>query len=148
MSWVVDHTTGALRTGTFASRNVNVESKCGSIAPEDDRSVAERQSNRPTNPRQHSETISFRSGVEFFSGVVLRTSREPVLVSSGTDNCIKMWVFDSPDGTARLLRSREGHSAPPRAIRYYGNTTLATMGEGAGEYLSAESVFVSCRASR
>lgn len=60
-------------------------------------------------------------------------SREPVMVSSGTDNCIKMWVFDSPDGTARLLRSREGHRAPPRAIRYYGNTTLATMGEGAGE---------------
>lgn len=55
------------------------------------------------------------------------------MVSSGTDNCIKMWVFDSPDGTARLLRSREGHRAPPRAIRYYGNTTLATMGEGAGE---------------
>ncbi|CAM9336689.1 unnamed protein product, partial [Ectocarpus fasciculatus] len=57
--------------------------------------------------------------------------REPVMVSSGTDNCIKMWVFDSPDGTARLLRSREGHRAPPRAVRYYGNTTLATMGEGA-----------------
>lgn len=57
------------------------------------------------------------------------------MVSSGTDNCIKMWVFDSPDGTARLLRSREGHRAPPRAIRYYGNTTLATMGEGAGEHL-------------
>lgn len=59
--------------------------------------------------------------------------REPVLVSSGMDNCIKMWVFDSPDGTARLLRSREGHRAPPRAVRYYGNTTLATMGEGAGK---------------
>ncbi|CAM9715574.1 unnamed protein product, partial [Sphacelaria rigidula] len=57
--------------------------------------------------------------------------REPVLVSSGTDNCIKMWVFDAPDGTARLLRSREGHQAPPRSIRYYGNTTLATMAEGA-----------------
>ena len=56
-----------------------------------------------------------------------------MLVSSGSDNCIKMWVFDSPDGTARLLRSREGHRAPPRSIRYYGNTTLATMGEGAGE---------------
>lgn len=57
------------------------------------------------------------------------------MVSSGTDNCIKMWVFDSPDGTARLLRSREGHRAPPHAIRYYGNTTLATMAEGAGEWL-------------
>lgn len=62
------------------------------------------------------------------------TLREPVLVTSGTDNCIKMWVFDSPDGTGRLLRSREGHRAPPRAIRYYGNTTLASMAEGAGQY--------------
>lgn len=68
--------------------------------------------------------------VEFFS------AREPVLVSSGTDNCLKMWLFDAPDGTARLLRSREGHKAPPRSIRYYGNTTLATMAEGAGEFVS------------
>ena len=67
-----------------------------------------------------------------FVGIV--ALREPVLVTSGTDNCIKMWVFDSPDGTGRLLRSREGHRAPPRAIRYYGNTTLATMAEGAGEH--------------
>lgn len=48
-------------------------------------------------------------------------TNEPVLVTSGADNSIKMWIFDLADGTARLLRSRSGHSAPPTKIRYYGN---------------------------
>eukprot|EP00271_Cylindrocystis_brebissonii_P018690 TRINITY_DN5414_c0_g1_i1.p1 TRINITY_DN5414_c0_g1~~TRINITY_DN5414_c0_g1_i1.p1 ORF type:complete len:979 (-),score=218.28 TRINITY_DN5414_c0_g1_i1:1298-4234(-) len=46
--------------------------------------------------------------------------REPVLLSSGRDNALKMWIFDSDDGEARLLRFRSGHSAPPACIRYYG----------------------------
>lgn len=57
--------------------------------------------------------------------------REPLLVSSGVDNSLKMWIFDAADGSARLLKSREGHTAPPRRIRYYGNVTMASMGEGA-----------------
>ncbi|KAJ7294300.1 hypothetical protein O6H91_Y267700 [Diphasiastrum complanatum] len=32
-----------------------------------------------------------------------------------------MWIFDSSDGEARLLRFRSGHSAPPTCIQYYGN---------------------------
>lgn len=56
---------------------------------------------------------------------------EPILLSSGTDNSIKMWIFDHLNGgTARLLKSREGHRAPPTRIRYYGNNTLATMADG------------------
>lgn len=56
---------------------------------------------------------------------------EPILLSSGTDNAIKMWIFDHLNGgTARLLKSREGHRAPPTRIRYYGNNTLATMADG------------------
>ncbi|KAJ4810553.1 Transducin family protein / WD-40 repeat family protein [Rhynchospora pubera] len=46
---------------------------------------------------------------------------EPVLLSSATDNSIKMWIFDNIDGEARLLRFRSGHSAPPLCIRFYGN---------------------------
>ncbi|KAH7352308.1 hypothetical protein KP509_19G039200 [Ceratopteris richardii] len=46
---------------------------------------------------------------------------EPVLLSAGADNSLKMWIFDSNDGEARLLRFRSGHSAPPAFIRYYGN---------------------------
>ncbi|TYZ62185.1 hypothetical protein PybrP1_004937 [[Pythium] brassicae (nom. inval.)] len=56
---------------------------------------------------------------------------EPILLSSGADNAIKMWIFDHLNGgTARLLKSREGHRAPPTRIRYYGNNTLATMADG------------------
>nr|ACL54426.1 unknown [Zea mays] len=42
-------------------------------------------------------------------------------MSSAADNSVKMWIFDSNDGGARLLRFRSGHSAPPRCIRFYGN---------------------------
>ncbi|KAL4123846.1 hypothetical protein PRIC2_009692 [Phytophthora ramorum] len=59
-------------------------------------------------------------------------ANEPLLLSSGTDNSIKLWIFDHLNGgTARLLKSREGHRAPPTRIRYYGNNTLASMADGA-----------------
>ncbi|GJN38938.1 hypothetical protein PR202_gb28020 [Eleusine coracana subsp. coracana] len=48
-------------------------------------------------------------------------ANEPILMSSAADNSIKMWIFDSNDGDARLLRFRSGHSGPPRCIRFYGN---------------------------
>ncbi len=33
------------------------------------------------------------------------------------------WLFDNSDGSARLLRFRAGHSAPPGLVQYYGNGT-------------------------
>lgn len=48
-------------------------------------------------------------------------ANEPVLMSSAADNSIKMWIFDSSDGDARLLRFRSGHSAPPSCVRFYGS---------------------------
>ncbi|WOK92769.1 WD repeat-containing protein 36 [Canna indica] len=48
-------------------------------------------------------------------------ANEPVLMSSSADNSIKMWIFDTSDGDARLLRFRSGHSAPPLCLRFYGN---------------------------
>lgn len=48
-------------------------------------------------------------------------ANEPVLMSSSSDNSIKMWIFDKSDGDARLLRFRSGHSAPPLCIRFYSN---------------------------
>ena len=67
-------------------------------------------------------------------GPIISTSyikNEPLLITTGYDNSIKMWIFDSPDGTARLLKSREGHSKPPTTIRYQfnnsnGDNVLAT----------------------
>jgi len=46
---------------------------------------------------------------------------EPVMISSGDDNSLKMWIFDSSDGSPRLLRSRDAHYQTPSRIRYYGN---------------------------
>ncbi|XP_041666013.1 WD repeat-containing protein 36 [Cheilinus undulatus] len=46
---------------------------------------------------------------------------EPLLVTNGADNAIKVWIFDQEGGGARLLRSRQGHSAPPTTISHYGN---------------------------
>ena len=46
---------------------------------------------------------------------------QPVLLTASPDNSMKMWVFDGADGGApRMLRSREGHSAPPTRVCYHG----------------------------
>ncbi|KAG8930201.1 hypothetical protein FRC02_004503, partial [Tulasnella sp. 418] len=46
---------------------------------------------------------------------------QPILISSGADNSIKQWLFDSPTAAPRLLKYRSGHHAPPHLIRYYGD---------------------------
>ena len=41
------------------------------------------------------------------------------------------WLFDNSDGSARLLRFRAGHSAPPGLVQYYGNgNRLLSAGKG------------------
>jgi U3 small nucleolar RNA-associated protein 21 len=45
--------------------------------------------------------------------------QEPLLLSIGTrSNSILMHIFDNPDHSARILRQRKGHTAPPKRIRY------------------------------
>ncbi|KAG6829189.1 hypothetical protein H0H92_005389 [Tricholoma furcatifolium] len=46
---------------------------------------------------------------------------QPVLITSGEDNSVKQWLFDSPTAAPRLLKFRSGHHAPPHLIRYYGS---------------------------
>lgn len=46
---------------------------------------------------------------------------EPLLVTNGADNAIKVWIFDQEGGGARLLRCRQGHSAPPTTLHHHGN---------------------------
>ena len=41
-------------------------------------------------------------------------------MSGAADNSLKQWLFDLADGTARLLRFRSGHSAPPTCLKFYG----------------------------
>lgn len=56
---------------------------------------------------------------------------EPILITASKDNSLKVWIFDSSDGTARLLRHREGHSGHPLRMKYYGGTTNVSMRENA-----------------
>uniref|UniRef100_A0A8C5WWV6 WD repeat domain 36 n=1 Tax=Laticauda laticaudata TaxID=8630 RepID=A0A8C5WWV6_LATLA len=58
----------------------------------------------------HSTAIS---GMSFVQG-------EPLLITNGADNAIRVWIFDGPGGSGRLLRYRMGHSAPPTKIRHHG----------------------------
>ena len=45
----------------------------------------------------------------------------PILLTASADNSIKQWIFDSPDGIPRHLKSRSGHFKPPTKVRYYGS---------------------------
>lgn len=45
---------------------------------------------------------------------------QPLLVTSGVDNALRMWIFDTPDGLPRLLRERVGCPGQSRALRFYG----------------------------
>lgn len=61
------------------------------------------------------------SHMEFLAG-------QPVLVSTADDNSIKEWIFDGTDGQPRLLRFRNGHSAPPTIVRHYSDSTRLLSG--------------------
>ncbi|CAH3115617.1 unnamed protein product [Pocillopora meandrina] len=57
-------------------------------------------------------------------------SSQPLLATNGPDNSLKIWIFDQPDGSGRLLRSRSSHSAPPTKIRFYGNNGFNILSAG------------------
>ena len=52
------------------------------------------------------------------------------MLTTSPDNSMKLWIFDMPDGGARLLRIREGHNAPPLSIRYHGSTGESILSSG------------------
>ncbi len=47
----------------------------------------------------------------------------------------KVWMFDRPEGGARLLRSRSGHSAPPSLVRFHRDAVLAGGAPAGQSYL-------------
>jgi len=55
---------------------------------------------------------------------------EPLLITSSGDNSLKQWIFDMPDGGARVLKSRTGHAAPPNKIRFYGSSGANILSAG------------------
>ncbi|XP_028660660.2 WD repeat-containing protein 36 isoform X1 [Erpetoichthys calabaricus] len=68
----------------------------------------------------HSTAIA---GVTFIHG-------EPLLVTNGSDNAIRIWIFDAPGGVGRLLKSRMGHNAPSTKIKYYGQNGQNILSAG------------------
>ncbi|KAF9583486.1 hypothetical protein BGW38_009350 [Lunasporangiospora selenospora] len=48
-----------------------------------------------------------------------------IMLSSGADNSVKQWIFDSLDGLPRLLKSRSGHHAPPTQSMELSQGTLS-----------------------
>nr|XP_033785021.1 WD repeat-containing protein 36 [Geotrypetes seraphini] len=68
----------------------------------------------------HSTAIS---GLTFVHG-------EPLLITNGADNAIRMWIFDGPGDSGRLLMVRMGHSAPPTKIRYHGQNGYQILSAG------------------
>lgn len=60
-------------------------------------------------------------------------------MSGAADNSIKQWLFDSADNTARLLRFRSGHSAPPSCLKFYGTgNKLLSAGKGCNQNYHTE----------
>ncbi|KAG0284216.1 hypothetical protein BGZ96_011385 [Linnemannia gamsii] len=62
---------------------------------------------------------------------------QPILMSSGADNAVKQWIFDSLDGLPRLLKSRSGHHQPPTHIKYYGEDGHFILSAGRDRSLRA-----------
>jgi U3 small nucleolar RNA-associated protein 21 len=60
-------------------------------------------------------------GLTFLTG-------EPVLVSNGGDNALKMWLCE--ELSARLLRERTGHAAPPSLVQFYNGGSNGGFGSG------------------
>ncbi|KYF46612.1 WD domain, G-beta repeat-containing protein [Toxoplasma gondii TgCatPRC2] len=50
--------------------------------------------------------------LQFYAG-------QPILVSSGEDNSLVMWIFDQPTGLPRELKSRRGHIGPVGFMSFY-----------------------------
>ncbi|KAF8922887.1 Utp21 specific WD40 associated putative domain-containing protein [Dissophora ornata] len=62
---------------------------------------------------------------------------QAILMSSGADNSVKQWIFDSLDGLPRLLKSRSGHHQPPTHINYYGEDGHFILSAGRDRSLRA-----------
>jgi len=54
---------------------------------------------------------------------------EPLLISNGSDNALREWIFDMPDGqSCRLYRERCGHWKSPRCVRFHDNDIVLSAG--------------------
>ncbi|EDV23009.1 uncharacterized protein TRIADDRAFT_27735 [Trichoplax adhaerens] len=65
---------------------------------------------------------------------------QPLLISGGSDNTLKVWVFDKSDESARMLICRSGHCRPPNRARFYGNSSQLIISSDATGSLRISSV--------
>lgn len=88
------------------------------------------------NSAANVSSLSGVTGLHLFPG-------EPRLATAGRDNAIKQWALDGDAAAgrgpapgaregdlARLLRSREGHAAPPTLLRFYGDGGTRVLSAG------------------
>ncbi|EGT53710.1 hypothetical protein CAEBREN_23389 [Caenorhabditis brenneri] len=54
---------------------------------------------------------------------------EPIMLSGGLDNSLRLWVFDSADGLPRELIRLEGHSKPCVSVKFVGKTDVLSAGK-------------------
>ncbi|KAJ3093064.1 hypothetical protein HK102_010969 [Quaeritorhiza haematococci] len=66
---------------------------------------------------------------------------QPLLITVGGDNSVKCWIFDTLDGTPRLLKSRSGHHGPPSMIRFYDEEGRFLLSSGRDRSLKLFSLF-------
>uniref|UniRef100_A0AAR2KZN0 Small-subunit processome Utp21 domain-containing protein n=1 Tax=Pygocentrus nattereri TaxID=42514 RepID=A0AAR2KZN0_PYGNA len=66
---------------------------------------------------------------------------EPLLITNGADNAIRVWIFDVAGGEGRLLRFRMGHSAPPTKIQHYDQSGQHILSAGQDGTLQSFSTF-------
>ena len=57
-----------------------------------------------------------------------------VSVKVNSSSFLQVWIFDQEGGEARLLRCRQGHSAPPTTIRHHGNDGKNILSAGNNIY--------------
>ena len=66
------------------------------------------------------------------SGAVFLPGKAVFVTAGAQDNTLKQWALDTLDGNPKLVRTRQGHKAPPSIIRHYRTSALAaTAASGA-----------------
>ncbi|KAF7731227.1 hypothetical protein EC973_000643 [Apophysomyces ossiformis] len=53
---------------------------------------------------------------------------QPILVTAGSDNSVKQWIFEKHNSVPLPLKSRSGHYAPPSRIRFMTDRLIISAG--------------------
>lgn len=59
---------------------------------------------------------------------LLFVQNQPIIITTGGDNCISEWIVEGTE--TRFLRGRSGHSKTPNLIRFYGENGEAILSAG------------------